>query len=72
MPLVVLMAGKVPEVEGLDPVMILSGGNVDPLVLTRVIEKGLVADGRLCRFTAVATDRPGGLAKLTTLKQARN
>jgi len=66
-PLAALMAGKVPEVEGLRTVMILSGGNVDPLVLTRVIEKGLVADGRLCRFTAVVTDRPGGLAKLTTL-----
>jgi threonine dehydratase len=66
-PLAALMAGKVPEVEGLRTVMILSGGNVDPLVLTRVIEKGLVADGRLCRFTAVVTDRPGGLAKLTSL-----
>lgn len=66
-PLAALMAGKVPEVAGLRTVMILSGGNVDPLVLTRVIEKGLVADGRLCRFTAVVTDRPGGLAKLTSL-----
>ena len=26
-----------------------------------------MADGRLCRFTAVVSDRPGGLAKLTTL-----
>jgi threonine dehydratase len=30
-----------------------------------VIEKGLVADGRRCRFTAVISDRPGGLARLT-------
>jgi len=35
------------------------------LVLSRVIEKGLVADGRRCRFTAVISDRPGGLARLT-------
>jgi threonine dehydratase len=47
--------------------MILSGGNVDPLILSRIIEKGLVADGRLCRFTAVVPDRPGGLARLTQL-----
>jgi threonine dehydratase len=30
-----------------------------------VIERGLVADGRLSRFTAVISDRPGGLADLT-------
>jgi threonine dehydratase len=29
-----------------------------------VIERGLVADGRLCRFTAIISDRPGGLADL--------
>jgi threonine dehydratase len=29
-----------------------------------VIERGLVADGRLGRFTAVISDRPGGLADL--------
>ena len=62
-----MMSGKLPEVAGRRTVMILSGGNVDPLVLTCVIEKGLVADGRLCRFTAVVSDRPGGLARLTQL-----
>jgi len=30
-----------------------------------VIERGLVADGRLARFTARISDRPGGLADLT-------
>jgi threonine dehydratase len=58
------MSGKLPELQGKRSVLILSGGNVDPLILTRVIEKGLVADGRLCRFTAVVSDRPGGLARL--------
>jgi threonine dehydratase len=66
-PLAALMIGKLPELDGLRTVMILSGGNVDPLVLSRVIEKALVSDGRLCRFTAVVTDRPGGLARLTEL-----
>jgi threonine dehydratase len=63
-PLAAMMSGKLPELSRLKTVMILSGGNVDPLILTRVIEKGLVADGRLCRFTAVISDRPGGLARL--------
>jgi threonine dehydratase len=46
-------------------VILLCGGNIDPNVLSRVIERGLVADGRLCRFTAVISDRPGGLADLS-------
>ncbi len=33
-------------------------------MLSRVIEQGLVHDGRLTRFTAVISDRPGGLAEL--------
>ena len=44
--------------------LFLSGGNIDPNILSRVIESGLVADGRLSRFTAVISDRPGGLADL--------
>ena len=35
-------------------------------VLSRVVERGLVADGRLGRFTAVISDRPGGLADLAS------
>ncbi len=66
-PLAALMADKLPQTHGRRTVMVLSGGNVDPLILTRVIEKALVADGRLCRFTAVVVDRPGGLARLTQL-----
>ncbi len=59
------MTGKLPEIAGLRTVLVLSGGNVDPSVLGRVIDIGRVADGRLCRFTAVVSDRPGGLARLT-------
>jgi threonine dehydratase len=66
-PLAAAMCGKLPELAGRRTVLILSGGNVDPLILTRVIEKGLVAEGRLCRFTAVVSDRPGGLAQLAHL-----
>lgn len=45
-------------------VLIVGGGNIDPSVLGRVIEKGLVHDGRLSEFTARISDRPGGLAEL--------
>ncbi len=64
-PLAALMAGKLPALRGQRVALILSGGNIDPSVLSRVIQKGLVHDGRLTRFTAMVTDRPGGLAELT-------
>ncbi|MDP3071710.1 MAG: threonine ammonia-lyase [Opitutaceae bacterium] len=64
-PLAALMAGQLPGLRGKRVGLILSGGNIDPSVLSRVIQKGLVHDGRLTRFTATVTDRPGGLAALT-------
>ena len=45
----------------------LCGGNIDITTLGRVIERGLAADGRLLRFTATVSDRPGGIAGLTEL-----
>jgi threonine dehydratase len=64
-PLAALMAGLLPELRGKKVVLVVCGGNIDPAILSRVIEKGLVHDGRLTRFTAVISDRPGGLAELT-------
>ena len=63
-PLAAMMAGKLPKLRGKKVVLVVCGGNIDPAILSRVIEKGLVHDGRLTRFTAVISDRPGGLAKL--------
>jgi threonine dehydratase len=60
------LSGQLPELAGKRVVLLLCGGNIDPNVLSRVIERGLVADGRLSRFTAIISDRPGGLADLTT------
>lgn len=64
-PLAALMSGKLKELAGKTVVLTICGGNIDPSILSRVIEKGLVADGRLARFTAVTSDRPGGLAALS-------
>jgi threonine dehydratase len=61
------MSAKLKEFAGQRIVLLLCGGNIDPNVLSRVIEGGLVADGRLGRFTAVISDRPGGLADLAAL-----
>ena len=64
-PLAALLSGKLPDLVGKRVVLPLCGGNIDPNILSRVIERGLVADGRLCRFNAVISDRPGGLAVLS-------
>jgi threonine dehydratase len=44
--------------------LVLSGGNIDVNIIARVIEKGLVKDGRLARLRVVLADRPGALARL--------
>ncbi|WP_432831638.1 threonine ammonia-lyase [Dactylosporangium sp. CA-092794] len=59
-----LLAGVV-EVET-PAVAVLSGGNIDPMLMVRVIEHGLAAAGRYLTFTVRCGDRPGHLAKLLT------
>jgi threonine dehydratase len=44
---------------------LLSGGNVDPLLLTKMIEHGLSAAGRYLTLRVVMPDRVGALASLT-------
>jgi threonine dehydratase len=63
-PLAAFMSGKISGLRGKRVVLVVCGGNIDPVILGRVIEKGLVQDGRLTRFTATISDRPGGLAEL--------
>ena len=48
-------------------VAVLSGGNIDPVLLLRVIEHGLAAAGRYLRFTVRCADRPGQLSSLLGL-----
>jgi threonine dehydratase len=45
--------------------IVLSGGNIDPLVLSDIIERGLVRSGRLVRLRVEMRDLPGALAKVT-------
>ena len=63
-PLAEFLAGRLGALAGQKVVLVLCGGNIDLTMLDRVIEVGLVADGRLSRFTVSISDRPGGLARL--------
>jgi len=66
-PLAACLAGLVPELAGKKVVLPLCGGNIDTNILGRIIERGLAADGRLCRFSAIISDRPGGLSRFTAV-----
>jgi threonine dehydratase len=47
--------------------VVLSGGNIDPRLLSSVILRGLVHDGRLSRLRVWLDDRPGSLSQLTAV-----
>ena len=66
-PLAAFLAGKLDSLKGKRVVLTLCGGNIDLSMLGRIIEVGLVADGRVSRFTVTISDRPGGLARLAEL-----
>ncbi|MGE0712509.1 MAG: threonine ammonia-lyase [Planctomycetota bacterium] len=60
-----LLANKVADLARKKVVVVVSGGNLDMTLLSRVIERGLVSDGRLTELVVHLPDRPGALAQLT-------
>ncbi len=47
--------------------LVLCGGNIDPLMLAEIIQRGMVRSGRLARIKVELRDLPGALAKITTV-----
>jgi threonine dehydratase len=47
--------------------LVLCGGNIDPMLLASIIERGMVRAGRLARIAVNARDVPGNLARITAL-----
>jgi len=47
--------------------LVLTGGNIDPLMLGELIERGMVRAGRLARIRVDLSDLPGALARVTAL-----
>jgi threonine dehydratase len=50
--------------------VVIGGGNIDVTLLSRIIERGLVKDGRLVRLRVNLPDHPGGLLGLVTIVAA--
>jgi threonine dehydratase len=59
------------SLKGQRTVSIVGGGNIDVSMLSRIIERGLVKDGRRVRFRIHLPDRPGALVELSTVIAAQ-
>jgi threonine dehydratase len=55
------------SLEGKKTAAVIGGGNIDVSLLSRIIERGLVKDGRLVRVRIPLPDHPGALQQLTTV-----
>jgi threonine dehydratase len=62
-----LMQRKVRGLERKTVVAVISGGNIDVNLVARIIERGLVKDGRLVRIVVALQDKPGQLAKVSAI-----
>ena len=61
-----VMFDKVP-VKGKNTVCVVSGGNIDVTILSRVIGRGLLKTGRLCKLSIELMDKPGQLRDVSTI-----
>jgi threonine dehydratase len=63
---VAALAAVMDDPKGFEPpvVVVLSGGNVDPLLLNKVVRHGLISGGRFLSLRVRIPDRPGALAQL--------
>ncbi len=61
-----VMFNKVP-VKGKKVVCVISGGNIDVTILSRVIERGLLTSGRTCNLCIELMDKPGQLMEVSRI-----
>lgn len=62
-----LMQQRIPSIKGKKVVVVISGGNIDMTMLSRIVERGLESDGRLSYVTVVVPDKPDSIVRLATL-----
>jgi len=60
------------SLHGAHTAVLVCGGNIDVTLLSRIIERGMVQDGRLIRLRIVLLDKPGALHDLTRLIAAHH
>ncbi len=65
--LAAVMFGKIPDMKGKKVVCLISGGNIDVTILSRVISRGLLMSGRQCSLTLELMDKPGQLVGVSEI-----
>lgn len=66
-PVAAVLAGKILDIEGKNVCCLVSGGNIDVTILSRVIERGLKMSGRTANITIALSDKPGQLADVSKI-----
>ncbi|HIZ10867.1 MAG TPA: threonine ammonia-lyase [Candidatus Eubacterium faecavium] len=66
-PVAAVLAGKIPDIKGKKVCCLVSGGNIDVTILSRVIERGLKMSGRTANITIALSDKPGQLADVSKI-----
>lgn len=66
-PVAAVMFDKIPDIAGKKVVCIISGGNIDVTILSRVIKRGLLTSGRSCNLCVELLDKPGQLQEVSTI-----
>ena len=66
-PVAAILADKIPDIKGKNVCCVVSGGNIDVSILSRVIERGLKMSGRKASITIALSDKPGQLAEVSKI-----
>lgn len=66
-PVAAVLAGKIPDIDGKNVCCLVSGGNIDVTILSRVIERGLKMSGRTAHITIALSDKPGQLSGVSKI-----
>ena len=66
-PVAAVMNGKIPDIDGKNVVCVVSGGNIDVTILSRVIERGLKMGGRTADIVIALSDKPGQLSGVSQI-----
>lgn len=66
-PVAAVMNGKIPDIKGKNVVCVVSGGNIDITILSKVIERGLKMGGRTTDIVIALSDKPGQLSGVSQI-----
>lgn len=66
-PVAAILSGKLPSLKGKKVCCLVSGGNIDVTILSRVITRGLLMSGRQCTLNIELLDKPGQLVAVSQI-----